>query len=118
VPDRRPAGSADAAARSRVWVGECPCHIYNSTVIYSQPPSPGSATAHAHPPPRQRNVVGPVSRGWPQWPEDARIAPPPRPARLRPPHSRYSVKTPQGLQALIDDGVIDEVLRPLKSGKE
>jgi RIO kinase 1 len=28
------------------------------------------------------------------------------------------VKTPKGLQALIDDGVIDEVLRPLKSGKE
>jgi len=28
------------------------------------------------------------------------------------------VKTPQGLQALIEDGVIDEVLRPLKSGKE
>jgi len=28
------------------------------------------------------------------------------------------VKTPQGLQALIDDGVIDQVLRPLKSGKE
>jgi len=28
------------------------------------------------------------------------------------------VKTPQGLQALIDDGAIDEVLRPLKSGKE
>jgi Serine/threonine protein kinase involved in cell cycle control len=28
------------------------------------------------------------------------------------------VKTPQGLQALLDDGVIDEVLRPLKSGKE
>jgi len=28
------------------------------------------------------------------------------------------VKTPQGLQALIDDGVIDEVLRPLKSCKE
>jgi RIO kinase 1 len=28
------------------------------------------------------------------------------------------VKTPQGLQALIDDGVIDDVLRPLKSGKE
>jgi RIO kinase 1 len=28
------------------------------------------------------------------------------------------VKTPQALQALIDDGVIDEVLRPLKSGKE
>ncbi|HEX5354259.1 MAG TPA: serine protein kinase RIO, partial [Rhodanobacteraceae bacterium] len=25
---------------------------------------------------------------------------------------------PAGLQALIDDGVIDEVLRPLKSGKE
>jgi len=34
------------------------------------------------------------------------------------PHQRGSVKTPQGLQALIDDGVIDEVLRPLKSGKE
>jgi RIO kinase 1 len=29
-----------------------------------------------------------------------------------------TVKTPQGLQALIEDGVIDEVLRPLKSGKE
>ncbi|HAV73129.1 MAG TPA: serine protein kinase RIO [Stenotrophomonas sp.] len=28
------------------------------------------------------------------------------------------MKTPQGLQALIDDGVIDEVLRSLKSGKE
>ncbi|WP_411852117.1 PA4780 family RIO1-like protein kinase [Stenotrophomonas sp. LGBM10] len=28
------------------------------------------------------------------------------------------MRTPQGLQALIDDGVIDEVLRPLKSGKE
>lgn len=28
------------------------------------------------------------------------------------------MKTPQGLQALIDDGVIDEVVRPLKSGKE
>jgi RIO kinase 1 len=31
---------------------------------------------------------------------------------------RDTVKTPQALQALIDDGVIDEVLRPLKSGKE
>jgi len=28
------------------------------------------------------------------------------------------VKTPPSLQALIDDGAIDEVLRPLKSGKE
>ncbi|RXR06445.1 PA4780 family RIO1-like protein kinase [Pseudoxanthomonas composti] len=28
------------------------------------------------------------------------------------------MKTPPGLQALIDDGVIDAVLRPLKSGKE
>jgi RIO kinase 1 len=28
------------------------------------------------------------------------------------------VKTPHALQALIDDGVIDQVLRPLKSGKE
>jgi RIO kinase 1 len=28
------------------------------------------------------------------------------------------MKTPSGLQALIDDGVIDEVLRSLKSGKE
>src|SRR5690606_28538585 len=28
------------------------------------------------------------------------------------------MKTPAGLQALIDDGVIDAVLRPLKSGKE
>lgn len=28
------------------------------------------------------------------------------------------MKTPPGLQSLIDDGVIDEVLRPLKSGKE
>jgi RIO kinase 1 len=31
---------------------------------------------------------------------------------------RYAMKTPNGLQILIDDGVIDEVLRPLKSGKE
>ncbi len=29
-----------------------------------------------------------------------------------------AMKTPAGLQLLIDDGVIDEVLRPLKSGKE
>ena len=29
-----------------------------------------------------------------------------------------SMKTPAGLQPLIDDGVIDEVIRPLKSGKE
>jgi RIO kinase 1 len=36
----------------------------------------------------------------------------------RQPFPRDSVKTPQSLQALIDDGVIDEVLRPLKSGKE
>lgn len=28
------------------------------------------------------------------------------------------MKTPKGLQPLIDDGMIDEVLRPLKSGKE
>ena len=28
------------------------------------------------------------------------------------------MKTPTGLQALIDEGVIDEVVRPLKSGKE
>lgn len=28
------------------------------------------------------------------------------------------MKTPAGLQALVEDGVIDEVLRPLKSGKE
>jgi RIO kinase 1 len=28
------------------------------------------------------------------------------------------MKTPQGLQPLVDDGMIDEVLRPLKSGKE
>ncbi|HEY4555652.1 MAG TPA: RIO1 family regulatory kinase/ATPase, partial [Lysobacter sp.] len=28
------------------------------------------------------------------------------------------MKTPQALQVLVDDGVIDEVLRPLKSGKE
>jgi RIO kinase 1 len=32
--------------------------------------------------------------------------------------SQDSMKTPTALQALIDDGVIDEVLRPLKSGKE
>jgi len=28
------------------------------------------------------------------------------------------MKTPPGLQPLIDDGVIDEVIRSLKSGKE
>jgi len=32
--------------------------------------------------------------------------------------SKGRVKTPHSLQALIDDGVIDEVVRPLKSGKE
>jgi RIO kinase 1 len=31
---------------------------------------------------------------------------------------RKTLKTPSGLQPLIDDGVIDEVLRSLKSGKE
>jgi RIO kinase 1 len=31
---------------------------------------------------------------------------------------RKNLKTPSGLQPLIDDGVIDEVLRSLKSGKE
>ena len=31
---------------------------------------------------------------------------------------RYPLKTPPGLQSLIDDGVIDEVLQSLKSGKE
>ncbi len=31
---------------------------------------------------------------------------------------RDILKTPSGLQPLIDDGVIDEVLRSLKSGKE
>src|SRR5690349_16155512 len=44
----------------------------------------------------------------------------PSPSRAgpAPADSRDTVKTPQGLQALIDDGVIDEVIRPLKSGKE
>ena len=28
------------------------------------------------------------------------------------------MKTPKGLQPLIDDGIIDAVMRPLKSGKE
>lgn len=28
------------------------------------------------------------------------------------------MKTPKGLQPLLDDGIVDEVLRPLKSGKE
>ena len=28
------------------------------------------------------------------------------------------MKTPKGLQPLIDDGIVDEVIRPLKSGKE
>ncbi len=37
---------------------------------------------------------------------------------LAPPPDRDYVKTPESLQALIEDGVIDEVLRPLKSGKE
>ena len=45
------------------------------------------------------------------------------PARPRRPCARSFpqdplLKTPAALQALIDDGVIDEVLRPLKSGKE
>jgi RIO kinase 1 len=37
---------------------------------------------------------------------------------VAPPLDRDYVKTPESLQALIEDGVIDEVLRPLKSGKE
>nr|MBP6627451.1 serine protein kinase RIO [Arenimonas sp.] len=28
------------------------------------------------------------------------------------------MKIPKGLQPLVDDGLVDEVLRPLKSGKE
>lgn len=54
---------------------------------------------------------------WRQPPENAKIGGqwPPSPRQLPP---RDTVKTPQALQALIDDGVIDEVLRPLKSGKE
>ncbi len=32
--------------------------------------------------------------------------------------TNHSMKTPPGLQPLIDDGVIDEVIRSLKSGKE
>src|SRR3546814_10348886 len=32
--------------------------------------------------------------------------------------AKDSMKPPGALHALIDDGVIDEVLRPLKSGKE
>ena len=38
--------------------------------------------------------------------------------RLIPRQSWTSMKTPSGLQPLIDDGVIDQVMRPLKSGKE
>src|SRR4029079_147878 len=36
----------------------------------------------------------------------------------RPLRAVPSMKTPAGLKPLIDDGVIDEVIRPLKSGKE
>lgn len=39
-------------------------------------------------------------------------------APARATHPRDPVKTPASLQLLIDEGVIDEVLRPLKSGKE
>jgi RIO kinase 1 len=42
----------------------------------------------------------------------------PGPALLAAAFAQESMKTPTALQALIDDGVIDEVLRPLKSGKE
>src|SRR4029078_41641 len=35
-----------------------------------------------------------------------------------PDHATEPMKTPPGLQPLIDDGVIDEVIRSLKSGKE
>jgi RIO kinase 1 len=39
--------------------------------------------------------------------------------RSDPPSKNYDpMKTPPGLQALIDDGIIDRVVRPLKSGKE
>ena len=40
-------------------------------------------------------------------------------AALFPPQKQLPrMKTPQGLLALIEDGIIDEVVRPLKSGKE
>src|SRR3546814_12734449 len=32
--------------------------------------------------------------------------------------SQYRMKIPKGLQPLIDDGIVDEVIRPMKSGKE
>jgi RIO kinase 1 len=35
-----------------------------------------------------------------------------------PPDRFPPLKTPAGLQPLVDDGIIDEVMRPLKSGKE
>src|SRR5581483_2704982 len=44
-----------------------------------------------------------------------------RPMRPSWPKTRsltVTMKTPASLQPLIDDGVIDEVIRPLKSGKE
>jgi len=33
-------------------------------------------------------------------------------------HCPDTMKTPPGLQPLVDDGIVDEVVRPLKSGKE
>jgi RIO kinase 1 len=41
-----------------------------------------------------------------------------RPSRRLPRPCKDAVKTPASLLTLIDEGVIDEVLRPLKSGKE
>src|SRR6185437_3564341 len=44
--------------------------------------------------------------------------PPKRASRARKTAATETMKVPKGLQPLIDDGVIDEVIRSLKSGKE
>src|SRR3546814_6069165 len=75
--------------------------------------------------PSRSNVMRTVATGSPAMPvgptsnSNAAIRASPFMHRMVPGRMpEWRMRTPQALQALIDDGVIDEVVRPLKSGKE
>ena len=90
-----------------------------------------SATARSFRPPADNNPA--KSAIWTsKAPRELNLCPDSHAARLwglynAPPYTRLEkdadvpddrMKTPPALQPLIDDGIIDEVVRPLKSGKE
>src|SRR5689334_13955154 len=90
----------------------------------SSPPAPTSRSP-AHWPTGRSNACAPAaSRGATSacghWVENAAAGSHARPVILGLFHCDLYpyMKTPTGLRELIDEGVIDEVLRPLKSGKE